>query len=307
MSTPGRPRTTRIGQPVHWIRLYAQASAALRHARRKGAPGLAFAAFGRRLGWRLVGYAPRLGVRYMLTPVDILRYFEFEFAGNSLPSQAGRCLDVSSPRLFSLYVAAHRPLTDVGLLNPSEEDLALTRTAAKRLDLNNLHVEHSDAAVLRTRRGEYDAIWSLSVVEHIAGRYDDCAAVRWMFDALRPGGVLILTVPVDRRFWVEYRDQNHYGVDTPVENGRYFFQRFYDQQAIRERLIEPVGHEPRTTHWFGETTPGRFHAFIAGWLRDGFAATVESPRETADHYRTFDSWEAMPGVGVAGLVFEKPR
>jgi hypothetical protein len=59
--------------------------------------------------------------------------------------------------------------------------------------------------------------------------------------------------------------------------------------------------------WFGEKTPGRFHAYIARWLQEGIAATVDGPREIADHYQVFDSWDAMPGVGVAGLLFQKPR
>ncbi len=131
--------------------------------------------------------------------------------------------------------------------------------------------------------------------------------VRWMFDALKPGGHLILTVPVDRRYWIEYREIDHYGTQAPMQDGNYFFQRFYDERALCGRLIESIGHAPVLTRWFGEKTPGRFHAYIAQWMREGIAATVDSPREIADHYQHFDSWQAMPGVGVAGLLFEKPR
>ena len=296
-----------LRNPVQWIRLYGRATAAMRYATQEHVPGLEFASFGRRLGWRLIGRMPRLGARYLLTPVDILRYFEFGFAADCLPASPGACLDVSSPRLFSFYVAAKKPSAHITMLNPDADDLAATRTAAKELDLTNIEARPGGTEALSTCSGAYDAVWSLSVVEHIAGAYDDRDAVRWMFGALKPGGLLILTVPVDRSFWIEYRDVDHYGTQAPVENGRYFFQRFYDAQALRSRLIESIGQEPAMTRWFGEKTPGRFHAYIARWLREGLAATVDGPREMADHYQPFESWEAMSGVGVVGLLFQKPR
>jgi SAM-dependent methyltransferase len=296
-----------LRNPIDWLRLYRRATAATRYANQEHVPGLEFADFGRRLGWRMIGRSPRLGARYLLTPVDILRHFEFEFAGGCLPSAPGACLDVSSPRLFSLYVAAKRPSTHITVLNPSREDLEETRAAVRQLALANIDTQLNEAAALRSHQGEYDAVWSLSVVEHIAGAYEDRQVVRWMFDALKPGGLLILTVPVDRRYWIEYREVDHYGTQTPTEDGKYFFQRFYDERALCGRLIESIGHAPVLTRWFGEKTPGRFHAYIARWMREGIAATVESPREIADHYQLFDSWQAMPGVGVAGLLFEKPR
>jgi SAM-dependent methyltransferase len=293
--------------PLAWLRLFQRSRAALQHGQRQNIPGMVFATFGRRLGWKLMPHAPKVGARYVLTPVDILRYFEFEFAWSHLPSHGGRFLDVGSPCLFSLYVAASRRSAEVTVFNPSEDDLAVTRLAARVLELDNLRPELHDASALKSRAGEYDAIWSVSVVEHIAGAYEDGDAVRWMFEALKPGGVLILTLPVDRQFWIEYRDRDPYGLQAPAANGQHFFQRFYDQRAIRERLVDAIGREPLTSQWFGETTAGRFHGFIAAWIRDGVAATVESPRETADHYRHFESWDSMPGVGVAGLVFEKSR
>jgi hypothetical protein len=40
---------------------------------------------------------------------------------------------------------------------------------------------------------------------------------------------LILTFPVDQRYWEEFRDgEDPYGTQENREAGRYFFQRFYD-------------------------------------------------------------------------------
>jgi len=71
-------------------------------------------------------------------------------------------------------------------------------------------------------------------------------------------------------------------------------------------LLEPLGREASVVPWFGEREDGSFHDYIQRWLKDGLDCTVEDPREIVDHYRLFDDWENMPGVGVSGLVIDKP-
>jgi hypothetical protein len=127
-----------------------------------------------------------------------------------------------------------------------------------------------------------------------------------MYDALKEGGTLILTVPVDRRFWSEYRDKDYYGTQgRSAERGKYFFQHFYDKAAIQERLLFSIEQQPKIMRWFGETSPGRFHEYIQSWIREGYDCIVEDPREIVGNYREFASWEEMPGVGVCGLAIKK--
>lgn len=275
------------------------------HASRLGRPGAAFDRFGRALGLRLLLRGRRFGALLLLRPVDWVRYFEFPFALECCPDAPRRCLDVGSPRLFSLFFSQHRPEAQIRMINPDGEDLRTTERIARALRIRNLGFEAVGVDALTRERERYDCIWSISVIEHIAGPYQDVEAVRWMYGALAPGGRLILTVPVDRTFRDEYRDRPQYGPQAPA-GGRYFFQRLYDRGAIRERIVGAVGREPDRVAWFGERRPGRFAEYERRWLERGLFATVEDPKEIADHYTAFPSWEAMPGQGVCGLMFERP-
>jgi SAM-dependent methyltransferase len=155
---------------------------------------------------------------------------------------------------------------------------------------------------------QYDAIWSLSVVEHIADEHgEDREAVKRMWRALRPGGRLILTVPTDKQAWDEYRDRDHYGTQQLANaEGAHFFQRFYDAEAIRARICAAIGQAPAAMEWFGEKTPGHFHAYVARWLQAGQRATLRDPLDVAMNYRTYAQFADMPGAGVCGLLFIKP-
>jgi SAM-dependent methyltransferase len=291
--------------PLYYIRLILQSRAALRYAQTRGLPGMEFARYGQKIGITLLLKGQRGGFSTLVHPVSITRYFEFPFAFSCLPDSAEKCLDVSSPRLFSLYVAAKQRVDSIKIINPDANDIQQTERFIKALTYNQIDLTRADVASLQHRKQTYDLIWSLSVIEHIAGEYDDTFAVQLMYDLLKPGGRLIITVPVDRKHWDEYRDSKYYEPQTILKKNRYFFQRFYDADSIRTRIFEPVGQQPAVIRWFGETTSGRFQAYIERWLRYGQEVTINDPLEVSNYYQEFESWEEMPGVGVCGFMIEK--
>ncbi|MBM3139127.1 MAG: class I SAM-dependent methyltransferase [Chloroflexi bacterium] len=69
-----------------------------------------------------------------------------------------------------------------------------TRIARSR----GLTVATMEATHLAVRPGSCDAIVSLDLIEHID---DDERALREMYDALRPGGALVVTVPAYQFLW----------------------------------------------------------------------------------------------------------
>lgn len=282
-----------------------QSYRALAQALHHGGPGLAFDLRGRALGWRLLAQGMlRVGAEYALAPVSSTRYFEFPFVEACLPTHQGSILDLSSPRLFSLDLARRYPALQVFMLNPDRNDIAVTAQIARRSHQANLHTLAAGAELLPALADRFTAIWSISVLEHIAGAYDDRTVIRWLYEALRPGGHLIVTVPVDRHAWDEYRTQAYYQRTPPRDGaGRAFFQRFYDRAAIEERLIASVGRSPRRIVWYGEREAGHFEAYIANVMQHGFAATIRDAAIFAQAYQIYPSWEAMPGVGVCGLCF----
>lgn len=283
--------------------LVAQSAASWRAGRSAAIPGMQFDSFGRRLGARLLLSGDRSGARLLLNPVSIFRYFEFEFCAGHLPS--GAVLDVGSPRLLPLWIAARAPGT-VTMVNPDPEDIRVSRRVADQAGIR-LQTRCAGADVAGDA-DPWDAVVSVSVVEHINGAYDDTAAVRHMWDALAPGGTLLLTVPVDRRFWDEYRQQSAYGADHDarrhVADSEVFFQRHYDLEALRRRLIEPLGATAELA-WFGEREPGYYAEYARRWVQDGLRATVKDPAEIAQHFQRFGSWDEMPGRGVCGLKMVK--
>jgi SAM-dependent methyltransferase len=224
-----------------------------------------------------------------------------------IPAESAACLDVSSPRLFSLFLAAMRPAVSIHMLNPDLEDAEMTRAIADRLGYSNLAISSEAVSALAGQSGRYDCIWSISVVEHIIGNHGDTEAMRLMYAALRPGGRLIVTVPVDRRFWHEYRAEDYYGIhEVPTQSGEYFFQRLYDEAHVRARLVDPLGQPPTALRWFGERVAGSFHAYERRWIELGPDETIDDPRRIADDYASYESWADMPGFGVCAMVIDKP-
>lgn len=290
-----------------------RARQAFARARRLDLPGQDYYHLGRRIGWRLLAARVSMGPQLLACPVSSTRYFEFDFARRAL-AQDGfaprRCLDVSSPFLFSFDVARRRPGIQVRMLNPDPRDWRLTRQMAAILKWPGIApvgvgVEALDDEPPAT----WDAVWSLSVIEHVAGAAgDDRDAVRRMWQAVRPGGRLILTVPTDRRSWDEFRESDEYGTQAAAgASRRCFFQRFYDEQAIAERIVRTIGIAPARQEWFGEKANGHFHAYVARWRRAGMAATRDDPLDVAANYQIYPSFAAMPGAGVCGLLFLKPE
>jgi SAM-dependent methyltransferase len=280
---------------------------AFQYARERRIPGIAFDRFGRKLGARLLIRGKKCGILLLLNPVSCVRYFEFDFAAKAVTDHHLDCLDISSPRLFSLWLASNRPSVRIHMINPDHADLEATQQIIGHMGIPRILIENVAIEGLPAQQSKFDLVYSISVVEHISGEYDDAYAVQRMWNVLKPGGSLILTFPVDRSFRNEYRNSKYYGMQGETrKGGGYFFQRFYDMPAIRERLLAPIGHPRFVSRFFGEREPGLFAAYEKRWLREGLSATVDDPREIADNYAEYPTWEDMPGMGVCGLKANKP-
>jgi SAM-dependent methyltransferase len=276
-------------------------------ARALGAPGMEFDAFGRLVGARMATRSPGAALRLLVNPVSIVRYFELPFAAECLKGRPlGRCLDASSPFLFSIYLAARGKAGEIEMANPDPADLAFTSRLVSALALPGVTTRRATIAELDPRL-RYDAIWSISVVEHIPEADGDTAAVRKLTSLLAPGGRLVITVPVDRAYRVERRREDTYSLGVEADaGGERFFQRVYDRESIFGRLVEGVGRAPSAIRWFGEKTAGTYATYEDRWRRNGLRETALDAWRIATEYAEFPSWEAMPGMGVCGLMFEKP-
>jgi SAM-dependent methyltransferase len=247
-----------------------------------------------------------LALDTLLFPMEAVRYFELGTAWSWVAGVPGpfRFLDISSPRLFPLLLLDGREDTRADLVNPDPRDLSVTREWVEALSIGSRCALHpSTIAEAPLPVGTFDLVTSISVLEHIPEPHD-LAALDRMWTCLRPGGRLVLTVPCAREAFEEYVDLNEYGLLVPDEEGFVFGQRFYDEPTLRERVFTRVGMPCRSAI-LGERVAGTAFADRDRKLL-GSSDLAREPLAAATDYARFPSFDALPGVGVIALEFQKP-
>lgn len=279
------------------------------YAKRRNISSLAFDRLGRRLGV-MQAFRGRLrrGLREILNPISLVRYFEFDFCLRQLPRSPRTILDVSSPRLFPLYLATQITNAKFILLNPDPYDIEITRYFVKLLGLRNVETRNQDLhGLLSTYKGTVDFLTSISVLEHIAGEYDDKIAMALMLEYLKPGGVFVLTVPLSKS--KQHEDEYFSDSNMPYkgthnvrnEDGRFFFQRLYSAISINERLLSQLRGQEAYLEWWGERKKGIYKSYrYSSRYNQGYDC-----RAFVDNFIKYNSYQQMPGMGICGIRIVK--
>jgi SAM-dependent methyltransferase len=281
---------------------YALAAAAI------GTPGMRFhldavdtalrlAAHG---GTGLIAQAGRLA----LYPMDSTRYFEFDWVWSRLKRlrHVQAYLDVSSPRFLPLTYIRRVGVPHAWLVNPDRADLSITERWAAALSLSNrcrFSATPIEEATLDGQR--FDAITSISVFEHIV---DEGPALENVYRLLAPGGSLLLTLPCTAAGYDQYRDYDEYNLARPDADGRYFFQRFYDQSSLRQRVFSILG-EPNQMTVYGESEPGYFGRNAQQKMKGLPYPFWREGYMMGRHFQLYPSIDALPGEGVVALEFTR--
>jgi SAM-dependent methyltransferase len=241
--------------------------------------------------------------RLLFWPIDSVRYFEFSFMWEALTGLSiGRYLDVSSPRLFPLMFVSKNRTIQADLVNPDPADLAVTGKFAAGFGVQNRCRFHN--CLIESASFEHDSfdlVTCMSVIEHIP---EDKDAIQKMWDFVKPGGRLLLTVPCAAESRDEYIDRNEYGLLQPNEDNFFFYQRFYDSQLLFGNIFSVTG-KPRHTVIYGEKQRGSYVRNQAAKLSDPHYPTWREPYMMGQEWAYFDSVESLPGVGVIGMEFVK--
>lgn len=184
-----------------------------------------------------------------------------------------RILDIGSPKAIGLYLAhsadVEITLTDISPLNLDEYRVmweSLSRKAKGRALF-----QLQDARSLQIPDAQFDVVYSMSVIEHIEGADGDGHALREMIRVLKPGGLLVLSVPFGMKY-VEQKIIGRSGAVLPTEDRKpYFFQRIYDEAAFRNRIQSAATGLQRMTfatvwrkHLWMHRTFARLHENIRG-------------------------------------------
>jgi SAM-dependent methyltransferase len=185
----------------------------------------------------------------VLQPINsYTRFPEYYFLGRGIErhfrrfasESSARVLDVGSPKCFGLYLASHCNveihLTDVH--GPAVDEARVLWAGIARRAKGKAIFSVQDARKLEYPAEHFDAVYSMSVIEHVAGETGDSESIREMLRVLKPGGLLLVTVP----FGEKYVEQGRIGFQgAAIETGcreQYFFQRVYTEDAARKRIID---------------------------------------------------------------------
>jgi SAM-dependent methyltransferase len=286
-----------ILSPTYWIL-----------AHRYAVPGLRFRIDCTLLGLQLL-YSRKAPISYsdiyclIFWPMISVRYFEFDFMWRTLSTRSFQSyLDVSSPRLFPVLAASKKRDIVATLINPDVRDLADTLKLVESMGLESrCRLRDYLVGSAPFNSGSFEIITSISVVEHIL---EDTQAVQKMWDLLKPGGRLLLTVPCAAHASEEYLDRNEYNLINSNEDGFFFFQRYYDQQLLQERIFRITG-QPCRFAVYGEMSPGLYRRNMDSRMSDPNYPAWREPYMMGKEYRYFKSVNDLPGIGVIGMEFVK--
>ena len=249
------------------------------------------------------------GLRYLVEPVPYWRSLEFRLVWEHGDFRAGeRVLDVGSPKPFSLYLAR-----SVGAVVDSTDiedyfidEFSLLRRATG-VPAERMAIRVEDGRRLSYGDGQFDKVYSVSVIEHIPDDGDsDCA--RELGRVLAPGGSCLITVP----FWPTsknvYRKPDFYwsGTSGPEQGGLVFFQRRYSAEDLRKRLIEPSGLVAEKILYVGERVMTKSESEIASVMPSIGLGPVHPFMSRALHTRATDDWKALKKPLCAFLKLTKP-
>ncbi len=181
-----------------------------------------------------------------LTPIDFVRWREFDFALRAIARYMPAphlVLDISSPKLLPLTIASQLRGCHVVATDILDREVNWVRGAGQRLELGNLTSRIEDARSLRLPDGRFDLVTSISVFEHIAPEHGgEIPAIKEMTRVMAPGGIAIITVPFSRRYFADYHAGNVYE-RTSIDGQPIFFQRFYDHDLLMRNIVRASGLE----------------------------------------------------------------
>ncbi len=273
-----------------------------------------FFGWGLRLGVRALAAArsaahARQALAMVLQPINTYtRYPEYHCVESAIgawldlrtDAEPARILDVGSPKLMGLYLGQTRRcdlmLTD---LSPTNLDPYgwLWDLLARRRAPGKVQFVQCDVRALGLPAESVDIVYSMSVVEHIEGADGDRLALREMLRVLRPGGLLVVTVPYGKPYLEQIIRGMQHASEYTGDQAEHFFQRIYDAASAEERLIGPlradcatlqtvsigrrIGRWLRAYHGFRAGVPlwmnsvtGWFNPILSRWFniaRDGLA------------------------------------
>lgn len=183
------------------------------------------------IGFRTALRHPKIGLKQLFAPVGYWRVWPNAVVTSvAQKHKAKRILDVSSPKLPSLILGRKAEIWATDLDDP--QLTSRWKITADSIGLERYSVRYEDASALSFPDNSFDLVYSISVIEHIPGD-GDMRALAEFARVLEPGGSIIVEVPYRRKY--EEVLQHYDSKGAPLPSPR-FYERYYDKEALRNRL-----------------------------------------------------------------------
>jgi len=179
--------------------------------------------------------------QWFAAPMNYVRMIELPLTVILLDLEKGsRILDISSPKLLSLYLGTN------GFLDITISDVEDYFVEDFEIYVNEFRfsplIKTFDATNIPFEDSSFDCVFSVSVLEHVPDDGDREIA-KEVARILKPDGTFVITCPASRRYSEEWlKKRNFYWSSKIREDGRVFFQRRYDERSIKERFAN-IGFE----------------------------------------------------------------
>jgi SAM-dependent methyltransferase len=172
-------------------------------------------------------------------PLNYVRQLEIPITLLYLkPKKTENILDVSSPKILSLYLAAN----NINNVLSTDIDDYFIKDFIQFSKLFNIKLKTKifDARKIPFSENTFDKIFSISVLEHIPND-EDQKAVLEMTRVLKPKGKLIVTVPMSLDYLEKYLSSANFywKTHTKQSKGLFFFQRRYDFNTLLKKIKNP--------------------------------------------------------------------
>jgi SAM-dependent methyltransferase len=229
-------------------------------------------------------------------------YFEFDFAWRAVTTSEGddkNYLDVLSPWLLPVLLMQRRRISRAIVVSPRSAALQAFRQLSEAAGFGSrcetIGGQLEDCSLAP---GSFDVITSISGPAQVT---NDSALVAKMWTLLKPGGLLVISLPcsVNAAGWISNDNWNE-GADIEAVLSR---PRMYDPQLLQERIFSILGG-PASAVVYGETAKRELRQTKRDALVPGYPPPRE-PLAMARDWRCFSRVQDLPGRGVIAMSFNK--